>query len=76
MTVIPYSTAPSARANTAARPTAPRAVDRLLISAGEAISEWGVRRAARHAVPDFADQTAGFECRRDAAARTLAMLPR
>jgi hypothetical protein len=71
MTVIPYT------ATTRTRAIAPSPVDRLLISAGTAMAEWGVRRAARHAVPAFADQTAGFEGRRDAAARrTLPMLPR
>ncbi|NEN06554.1 hypothetical protein G3T36_11810 [Diaminobutyricibacter tongyongensis] len=70
MTVIPYSTTPSARA------TAPSILDRLLISAGTALADWGVRRATRHAVPDFGDQTAAFEARRETAARILPMLPR
>jgi hypothetical protein len=81
MTVIPYSTTPAARANAAratatARATASRPIDRLLISAGTALAEWGVRRAARHPLPDFGDQTAAFEARRETAARILPMLPR
>ena len=81
MTVIPYSTTPATRANTArataaARATASRPIDRLLICGGTALAEWGVRRAARHAAPDFGDQTAAFEARRETAARILPMLPR
>ena len=86
MTVIPYSTTPAARAttarattaraNAAATATASRPLDRLLIGAGTALAEWGVRRAARHPLPDFGDQTAAFEARRDTAARILPMLPR
>ena len=70
MTVIPYTTTAHARATT------PTRVDRLLISAGTAIAAWGVRRAALRSIPGFADQTAAFESRRDAAARDLPMLPR
>ena len=79
MTVIPYST-PAARANTARATATARAVsrpiDRLLISAGTALAEWGVRRAARHPLPDYGDQTAAFEARRETAARIIPMLPR
>lgn len=70
MTVIPYTRSALTRA------TAPTRTDRLLISAGTALAEWGVRRAARRSIPAYAEQTAGFESRRDSAARTLPMLPR
>jgi hypothetical protein len=70
MTVLPYIRTAHART------TGPSTIDRMLIGAGIALAEWGVRRSTRHTIPVYADQTAGFESRRDAATRALPMLPR